>query len=726
MTTVVSSKWFIIFALFLWSGGQNLSAQKAQAMHWYFGDHYGLNFSNGYPETDYSSAQFTFEACTTISDKEGQLLFYTNGGGRANQAICGHIWNRNHEIMDGGNLGFDQGGGYSSAQGAVAFEKPGSDNVYCLLTVDEFETISTSNNNFPKGKGSKYFEIDMNANNGLGQVTLANQHLFTPAFEYQAVTIHENCTDYWWVAPTGHYALLDDPDVADSFYVYLVSGDGPLLEHVIPMPEGHSNMADEYGLIKISPDGTHLICGSHLYQFDNSTGWIQHKEDLLYSIGLDHFTPAAFSPNSRFLYEFSLSPADSISLFRVKQFDLTSDNFSGSVEIIWQSQLTEFAIIGTPQLAIDGKLYFLIQNGFYTSPTSLNLIHNPNIKGPSAGVELNFLTISNIPDSRFLRFGQYSDHIFRYKPELAGSISDSTTMACEEAVPISLEGPPGMDCYIWSNGSTDSLIIVEQEGLYWLEYWSGCEMGADSFHIIYQNDLFDIDFGDDYTLCGPETILLEAPVIADANYQWQDGSAENNLSVSESGLYWLHVQLNQCSDTDSIYVDQKAIPQLSLGGDTTLCLDHDLRINAYHPDWETYEWQDGSDHAYFDISSSGTYQLSIQNECGSATDEIEVTYFSCRGCPVYIPNVFSPDQSQQNDEFKVFSSCQFLDFQLQIFDRWGNQVYGSDDPEGGWDGLLKGQLCQIGVYAYRLDYKWLDQFNQLQEKRTYGDVLLLR
>ncbi len=724
MTTANNFKWFMFLFCFL-ANSPFAFAQKAQAMHWYFGDHYGIDFSGGYPQVDYNTSMYTYEACTTISDKDGELLFYTNGGGRANQAICGHIWNRNHEIMQGGDLGYDLGGGYSAAQGVVAFAKPGADNVYSMLTVDEYET-TTTNPDFPKGKGCRYFEIDMNANGGLGQVTLTNQHLFTPAFEYLAATIHNNCLDYWAIALSGHHHLSGDPNAADSFYVFLVSNNGPTLTHVIPMPEGQSGLDDEYGLLRISPDGSKLICGSFLYDFDNSTGLIQPNQSMLESIGLGPEEPVAFAPNSRFLYRFALA-ADTINAqLKIIQYDLSENDLTAADWLIAQTNLISYASIGTPQLGPDGKLYFMIQNGFFTSPTSLSVIHYPNTAGPDALAEFEVALISNIPDSRFLRFGSYSDHIFKYDPQLGGFPHDTTTMNCQVAVPVLLEAPPEMDCYYWSDGSTGTSTTAHEPGLYWVEYLSGCNMGADSFWIIHQNDLFEVDLGEDRTLCGEESLLLQAPAVENASYLWQDSSELMALTAYGEGVYWVMVQKDQCRDSDTIHLSQKAIPDLSLGADTSLCLGEVWRLRAHHPDWSNYEWQDESSYAWIDIHEPGTYQLTIENECGSASDEIDVSYYSCDGCPVFVPNAFSPDGNYTNDVFEVHSPCPFVSYQLQIFDRWGSQVFGTTDPAAGWDGRLKGQVCQIGMYVYRLDYAWIDRQGKLREEISFGDLVLLR
>lgn len=714
----------IICILLILCTSQSTQAQKKQANNWFFGDHYGLNFSNGQAQTDYNSAIYTYEACTTISDQDGDLLFYTNAGGRANQAISGLIWNKNHEIMEGGNLGFELGGGYSAAQGAVAFRKPATENSYCLITVDEFE--STGDPNFPSGKGCQYFEIDMNANAGLGEVLPNNQKLMPIAFEYMGATIHSNCEDYWLIVPTGHYALADDPSVADSFYVFRISENGPSLIHVTPMPEGRPNSPDEYGLIKITPDGKRFICGSHLYDFDNTTGHVEHDSSLLDLIGLTEIGPRGFSSNSRFLYQFSVFDLDTTKQLNIYQYDFDDPDFMGSGEIIGQTILSRFAIVGSPQIAPDGKLYFLIQEGYFSSPTTLAVIESPNVKGEGASPNYNKLTISNIPDNRFLSFGNFPDNIFKYDPVIPYDLGEDIEMSCEAYDSTNLFGPENMDSYLWSTGSVEKDITVFSPGIYWVEFWEACEMGVDTLEIRLNNEQFDVELGSDTTFCQNETWLLEPVFVSDAIYNWQDSSSAYAYEVSDPGIYWLEIQQGNCVASDSITILNDLPPQVDMGPDLVICENEEIRIFPNTSRALSFEWQDTSTRPYFDASEKGTYQLIVSNECGTDIDELQLNIFQCEACEIFVPNAFSPNNDGFNDAFQVLSNCSFFQFDFQIFDRWGTQVFGSENMEETWDGFLKGQICQTGVYVYILKVQWLNQYGIPMDEVQTGDILLIR
>src|SRR5688572_18790447 len=70
------------------------TAQKKQDNNWYFGEHVSLNFNSGVPVLETNSAMLTDEGCSSVSDANGNLLFYTDGM---------RIWDKNHTPMPNAN-----------------------------------------------------------------------------------------------------------------------------------------------------------------------------------------------------------------------------------------------------------------------------------------------------------------------------------------------------------------------------------------------------------------------------------------------------------------------------------------------------------------------------------------------------------------------------------------------------------------------------------------------
>ena len=89
---------------------------------------------------------------------------------------------------------------------------------------------------------------------------------------------------------------------------------------------------------------------------------------------------------------------------------------------------------------------------------------------------------------------------------------------------------------------------------------------------------------------------------------------------------------------------------------------------------------------------------------------------------LYSPNAFSPDGDGINDLFKV-SGQGMSDFQIEIYNRWGQMVYKSIDLSNGWDGTFKGKNLPTGTYVYKIK---TSRFGLEQILVKSGSVALVR
>jgi gliding motility-associated-like protein len=87
---------------------------------------------------------------------------------------------------------------------------------------------------------------------------------------------------------------------------------------------------------------------------------------------------------------------------------------------------------------------------------------------------------------------------------------------------------------------------------------------------------------------------------------------------------------------------------------------------------------------------------------------------------VYIPNSFSPNNDGINDRFGVVS-INISEFNMIIFNRWGEIVFQTNDPEGTWDGMYKGTMSETGVFGLVITYRG----NSAESSYT-GTITLLR
>ena len=167
-----------------------------------------------------------------------------------------------------------------------------------------------------------------------------------------------------------------------------------------------------------------------------------------------------------------------------------------------------------------------------------------------------------------------------------------------------------------------------------------------------------------------------------------------------------------------------------LGRDTTLCTGQQLLLNANIPkeaDSVNYTWQDGSKDSVFLVSQSGTYWVSayIEDYKITVTDTIRVNYTDCTPpkYPLWIPNSFTPNGDGLNDIFKPETLAEIEEYTMLIFNRWGQQIFESNDINKAWDGKYKGRIVESGVYTYRIEAT--DKLTK--EKKVYnGRVTLIQ
>ncbi len=362
-------KTITLFLLFI---GLHSYSQK-QANIWYFGQNAGIDFNFTPPKALLDGELSTLEGCSTFSDANGNLLFYSDG-------IT--VWDKNHDIMTytDGSLGNNLLGDPSAAQSGMIIPKPLSDSIYYLFTV-------TDNNS---SKGFNYYTIDMSLNGGSGQLIDENSDgsFFVELqggnwTEKVAAVKGQDCNTFWVVTAFNN-----------NFYSYLVDSNGvdstPIISNV-------STRVDERGYLKLSPDGTKLAVANQgpeeaiLYNFNSLTGEVINDEIFVVGGFPGDGQPygAEFSVDSKKLYISTVSdfrfpnapPVD----YKLFYFDLTATNIPDSKFLIHEQiggsiEYPEGGFRGAIQLGPDGKIYATIPTT-YAQPagfaTFLDVIENP-------------------------------------------------------------------------------------------------------------------------------------------------------------------------------------------------------------------------------------------------------------------------------------------------------------------------------------------------------------
>ena len=313
------------------------------------------------------------------------------------------------------------------------------------------------------------------------------------------------------------------------------------------------------------------------------------------------------------------------------------------------------------------------------------------------------------------------------------TIRSDTSLCPNEMTDISAT-VPNMQSIVWSNGSTDTTQIISVTGMY-------VAILTDSVYCVVEDSVY-VDFypnpyvelGNDTVICDGNPITLIPDVSSVGTFLWSDGSTDGSLGVGTVGIYYVDIlDENGCAALDSVFVDVLTSLVPNLPTDTTICQDIILRINAYQPTVETYLWmgesafynQNEVTDSVFLITYPGFYTLEMTNQCGGLTQYLEVKKEDCT-CEPFIPNVFTPNGDGRNDKFQVFANCEFQDFKIEIYDRWGTRLFVAADWLGGWDGTARGQELPPGVYIYKIEYTAGDKNGNPTTTTKQGSITLIR
>ncbi|MEM7038193.1 MAG: hypothetical protein AAF570_14510, partial [Bacteroidota bacterium] len=251
-------------------------AQK-EANVWHFATSSATDFNSGVPVYNQNSAIVASEGSASICDSSGVLQFYTNGE---------TVWNANHQVMVNGN-GLD--GWHSSVQPCVITPDPAGCRRYYIFTADG-RTSSPWGVPLMYDSVMTYSIVDMNLQNGLGEVVVKNQLLMTGIDERIAAVQHANDKDYW-VATHNPFS--------SSIHAFRVTANGVMPAVISSMP-----FVSVPTMLKFSPNGKYIALAGFfpiILEFNDTTG-VCSNPIVMPSTSTGLATSCSFSPNSRYFY----------------------------------------------------------------------------------------------------------------------------------------------------------------------------------------------------------------------------------------------------------------------------------------------------------------------------------------------------------------------------------------------------------------------------------------
>lgn len=142
---------------------------------------------------------------------------------------------------------------------------------------------------------------------------------------------------------------------------------------------------------------------------------------------------------------------------------------------------------------------------------------------------------------------------------------------------------------------------------------------------------------------------------------------------------------------------------VDLGPDRAYCFDQVLLLTVPKRQGFTYQWEDGSNYSDHLVTKPGTYWITATSPYQSFTDTVTITAENCE-CIVWMPNNMTPNCDCLNDVFIPQTTCPISAYKLVIFDRWGQQLFETEDLSEGWSADYEDHPVPDGTYYWVLNY----------------------
>jgi gliding motility-associated-like protein len=612
------------FTLTLYEEGKQL------ANFWYFGEGAGIDFNgDAGPQAVTDGAILAEEGCATVSDDNGDLLFYTNGE---------IIWDSEHQEMANGT---DLGGSSDASQGVIAVAHGTDPSLYYIFLSEDENSLN---------KGFKVALVDLKLNNGLGDVVLKNRKIYAQNLEKIAAVGTANTTVLTHELGTNNYRSFDvnaeginSPDyvsqgatflTAESTVGYLkYAAGGDKIAHsyneggaFVDFIRRDSIGGYEYALLDVnfggtvyglefSPSTNFLYVSlrsaggtSQLIQIpvndDYLIGDISNPDsvtvaDLAFEAGAiqtgpdgqlyiaANNSPDVFtigSPDNRFLPTQSDNLAGSVQPFNLagRTSRLGLPNFiqniatpeqEPSINVIAACSADPVILSGT------GTTTFDVFNWTITPIDSTASVYTSNQQNDTLDIQLNpgryevVLRITN--ECGYDNLLVENIEIFA-SPDVTAVISPRTFCGDTLTLGTDIVDAPG-HTYIWSTGETTQTIVVTAEGNYTVTVTSA--NGCTSIAEIFVGPPFNVDLGGDQVVCQNDNLILDANVNASI-YNWyidgvQQSAGGRTFTVPTSviGIYTVRVEIPDpvepnCFAVDEVEITVNETPLLSITSST--------------------------------------------------------------------------------------------------------------------------------------------------------------
>lgn len=284
----------------------------------------------------------------------------------------------------------------------------------------------------------------------------------------------------------------------------------------------------------------------------------------------------------------------------------------------------------------------------------------------------------------------------------AASVSGNNTICSGESTTLTASG--GVN-YQWNNSATTATITVSPTTTttYSVSVTSGSCSDDTSFTVTV-NQTPVAEAGANVSACSGLPVTLNAS--GGSSYNWSpvtglssSNAANPSATPGTTTTYTVVVSNGSCSDTDSVVVTVLTAPTADAGMDTTIIIGNEASLIA--SGGAAYLWSTGESSSGITVGPEETTEyivtVTAANGCKDI-DTITVTVDIKCG-EVFVASAISPNGDGKNDMVFVRNNC-LQSVQFAVYDRWGEQVFYTEDINTGWDGTHNGKQLNTAVFVY--------------------------
>ncbi len=136
---------------------------------------------------------------------------------------------------------------------------------------------------------------------------------------------------------------------------------------------------------------------------------------------------------------------------------------------------------------------------------------------------------------------------------------------------------------------------------------------------------FDVNLGNDATICAADMITLDAGDFPGATYLWSTGESTQTIQASTAGEYWVEVTVGACSSRDTVEITVAPALDVDLGADASICSGSSITLDAGEFPGADYSWSTGESTRTISVNAAGTYMVTVTRNGCSASDSKDIT-----------------------------------------------------------------------------------------------------